>query len=61
MTTSPPLLPPRAAGMWALPDRSPFAPDPAVVETASHVEAMASVAGGFVVDWQLGALTSEQQ
>ena len=61
MTTSPALAPPRLVATATRPDRSPFAPQPAVVEAARYMEVMARVAGGFVVDWELGGPTREQQ
>ena len=60
MTTSPPLAPPRPVGTATRPDRSPLAPQPAVVEAPRYIEVMARVAGGFVVDWEFGGPTREQ-
>ena len=61
MTTSPPLSPPRLVAPATRPDRPSFAPQPAVVEAPRYREVMARVTGGFVVDWELGGPTREQQ
>ena len=52
---------PRPVGTATLPDRSSFAPQAAFVEAVRYMEVVAHVAGGFVVDWELGGSTSEQR
>ena len=61
MTTSPPLSPPRLVAPATRPDHPSFAPYPAVVEAPRCMEVLARVAGGFVVDWELGGPTRDQQ
>lgn len=61
MTTSPPLSPPGLVAPATRPDRRSFAPHPAVVEAPRCMKVMARVAGGFVVDWELGDPKRDQQ
>ena len=61
MTTSPPLSPPGPVASATRPDRRFFAPHLAVVEGPRCMEVMTRVAGGFVVDWELGGPTRDQQ
>lgn len=61
MANSPLLAPQRPVGTSTLPDRSPFAPKPSVVEALRYVEVTARVAGGFVVDWELDGPTRQQK